>query len=71
MVIISKYKSIIVNLDNITSVAMDDAKERIIADDGNLQITIADYEDEEVTKTVFNQLIEAIEQCEEIFYMPE
>ena len=71
MVIISKCKSIIVNLDNITSVAMDDDKKEIIADTGLMEITIGRYEDEEVTKTVFNQLIEAIENCEEVFHMPE
>lgn len=71
MIIINKDKDVIVNTNNIAGIAMSDGKTEISSFGYGQRIILGAYEDEEVTKTVFNQIIEAMEQCEEIFYMPE
>ena len=73
MVVVDKIKKNLININNVSMVSLD--KNKIITktakDMGITRILLAEYEDEEVAKTAFNQLIEAIEQCDEIFYMPE
>lgn len=72
MIIISKYRDVIINVNNICTIYINDDKNAIFAiKDSNVNILLGEYEDEEVIKTVFNQIIEAMEQCEEVFYMPE
>lgn len=73
MIIVSKNKKAIINFDNITAIEInkgDQTRIEIMDTRGVIRL-LATYEDEEVTKTVFNQIIEAFENSEEIFYMPE
>lgn len=73
MIIVSKNKKAIINFDNITAIEInkgDQTRIEIMDTRGVIRL-LARYEDEEVTRTVFNQIIEAFENSEEIFYMPE
>lgn len=71
MIIVNKSKDVIVNFDSVNVIAINDDKDRIFTRYQDVNVNLGEYESEEVTQTVFNQLIEALEQCEEIFYMPE
>lgn len=71
MIIVNKDKNTIVNINNVVCIGMDDNKTVISSFAPETKVILGRYEDKEVTQTVFNQIIEAMEQCEEIFYMPE
>lgn len=73
MIIVSKNKKAIINFDNITAIEINrgDQTRIEIMDTKGVTRLLAKYEDEEVTKTAFGQIIEAIDDDDKIFYMPE
>ncbi len=71
MIIVNKDKDVIINTNNIAGIAMSDCKTEISSFGYGQRVILGTYEDKEVTKTVFNQIIEAMENNDKIFYMPE
>lgn len=71
MVIVSKCRTVIINTNQVMVYINDDKDEIYATYFNGTNMLLGEYEDEDVTKTVFNEIIEAIENCEEVFHMPE
>lgn len=70
MVVVNKDRTLIINTNQVM-IYIDDEDEIYSTYFNGTHVLLGGYEDKEVTKTVFNELIKAIEQGEKVFRMPE
>lgn len=77
IIILGHERNVLVNFNNISSIAMTDKGNAIVAiDNDSNTITLGEYESPERTKQVFKDIADAMDrddfrQFGEIYYMPE